>query len=141
MKVLLLAAYHPHIGFGTKRQDLLPSEALLILYAVLREAGHQPIMRNFTTNVVEAKPDPVQFSYDTVLKIIKEERPTLVGITCLFGGDFPYATALAKFIKKNDIYYHPVKKNIMESRSKRLKKLIFEYVKYVRTYISIMVKI
>ena len=46
-----------------------------------------------------------------------------------------------KFIKKNDIYYHPVKKNIMESRSKRLKKLIFEYVKYVRTYISIMVKI
>ena len=101
MKVLLLAPYRPHINFGTKRQDILPSEALLILYAVLREAGHQPIMRNFTTNVVEEKPDPVQFSYDTVLKIIKEERPALVGITCLFGGDFPYASALAKFIKKN----------------------------------------
>ena len=101
MKVLLLAPYRPHINFGSKRQDILPSEALLILYAVLREAGHQPIMRNFTTNVVEAKPDPVQFSYDSVLKIIKEERPALVGITCLFGGDFPYASALAKFIKKN----------------------------------------
>ena len=101
MKVLLLAPYRPYIDDGTKRQDIVPSEALLILYAVLREAGHDPIMHNFTTNVVEAMPNPVEYSYKKTLEVIEIEKPALVGITFLFGGDFPYASALAKFIKKN----------------------------------------
>ena len=101
MKVLLLAPYRPYIDDGTKRQDIVPSEALLILYAVLREAGHAPIMHNFTTNVVDAMPNPEQYSYEKTLEIIESEKPALVGISFLFGGDFPYAYALAKFIKKN----------------------------------------
>jgi len=101
MKVLLLAPYRPNLNFGEKRQDVTPSEALLILYAVLKEAGHTPIMENLTTNKIESLSDPIQFSYSKVLEIIKKEKPPLIGITFLFGGDFPYAYELAKFIKKN----------------------------------------
>ena len=101
MKVLLVAPYRPFIQPGSKRQDIVPSEALLTLYAVLREAGHEPIMRNYTTNVVEKMQDPVQYSYNNVLDIIKKEKPRLVGISFLFGGDFPFAHSLAKHIKKS----------------------------------------
>ena len=104
MKVLLVAPYRPQqctTGSTSKRQDIMPSEALLTLYAVLREAGHSPIMHNFTTNYVEAMSDPLQYSYNTILEIINKEHPPLIGISFLFGGDFPYAYSLAQFIKKN----------------------------------------
>jgi anaerobic magnesium-protoporphyrin IX monomethyl ester cyclase len=102
MKVLLVAPYRPcSTGSGSKRQDIAPSEALLTLYSVLREAGHSPIMRNFTTTGVEAMSDPLKYSYDSILEIINKEHPPLIGISFLFGGDFPYAYSLAQFIKKN----------------------------------------
>ena len=101
MKVLLLAPYRPPLVNAVDDSFILPSEALLILYAVLREAGHEPIMRNYTTNVVEKKPDPVKFSHDDIKEILDKEQPTLVGLTCLFSGDFPYVVDLAQMIKKH----------------------------------------
>ncbi len=101
MKVLLVAPYRPNLNPGTNRQDIVPSEALLILYAVLRDAGHSPIMHNYTTNVTESMEDPTQYSYDHIINVIKKERPQLVGISFLFGGDFTYAYQLAKVIKKH----------------------------------------
>jgi len=101
MKVLLLAPYRPGLGKREKREDMLPSESLLMLYAVLRKVGHTPIMRNYTNNVVHAKSDPLKFSHDDIKEILDKENPPLVGITCLFGGDFPYVVDLAKMIKKH----------------------------------------
>ncbi|WP_133511717.1 B12-binding domain-containing radical SAM protein [Candidatus Thiosymbion oneisti] len=106
MKVLLVAPYRPFHSSRietkvTDKEDIMPSAALLILAAVLREAGHTPIVREFATSTVDAMPDPLQYSYDTVLEIIKKEKLPLVGISFLFGGDFPYAWELARFIKEH----------------------------------------
>lgn len=101
MKVLLVAPYRVNLAVKNARQDILPSEALLALAAVLRENGHQPIIRNFTTNVVEAMDNPTQYSYDATIKIIREEGISLVGISVLFGGDFPDALGLATHIKEH----------------------------------------
>ncbi len=101
MNILLVAPYRNNLTRKKFRQDILPSEALLILAAVLRENGHSPIMRNFTTNMIEAMDDPKQFSYDETVKIIRSDGVNLVGISSLFGGDFPDALGLAKHIKDN----------------------------------------
>ena len=68
------------------------------LAAVLRESGHEPIMRNFTTNVTDAMADPQKHSYDTTIKLIRDEEISLVGISFLFGGDFVDALDLARHI-------------------------------------------
>ena len=101
MKVLLVAPYRKNMTQIAVRQDILPSEALLILAAVLRENGHSPIIRNFTTNVTEAMDDPEQHSLDTTIEIIRNEGIKLVAITSLFGGDFPDALALARHIRQS----------------------------------------
>lgn len=101
MKVLLVAPYRPPLESSTDTSYKLPSEALLILYAVLRQAGHEPIMRNYTNNVVEKKPDPKKFSHDDIKEILDKEQPPIVGLTCLFSGDFPFVIDLAKMIKKH----------------------------------------
>jgi|TARA_B100000315_G_scaffold136259_1_gene125550 radical SAM superfamily enzyme YgiQ (UPF0313 family) len=101
MKVLLVAPYRRNLSLSGVRQDIMPSEALLALAAVLRENSHTPIIRNFTTNVTEAMDDPKQHSYDTTIEIIRKERISLVGITFLFGGDFPDALGLATHIREN----------------------------------------
>lgn len=44
-----------------------------------------------------------------------------------------------RFMDKNDIYYHPVERNGEMSILKKTKKIFLEYIKYVRTYISIVV--
>ena len=67
----------------------------------MRENGHNPIIRNFTTNVVEAMENPWQYSFDTTIDLIREHGISLVGISFLFGGDFPDAQRLAKHIKEN----------------------------------------
>lgn len=99
MKVLLVAPYRANHGLGAVRQDIMPSAALIALAAVLREAGHEPVVRDFTTNVVEAMPDPLGYANASVVKIIREENIALVGISFLFGGDFPHAWDLARHIK------------------------------------------
>jgi uncharacterized SAM-binding protein YcdF (DUF218 family) len=44
-----------------------------------------------------------------------------------------------RFMDKNDIYYHPVERKGEISILKKTKKIFLEYIKYVRTYISIVV--
>ena len=44
-----------------------------------------------------------------------------------------------RFMDKNNIYYHPVERNGEMSILKKIKKIFLEYIKYVRTYISIVV--
>jgi len=101
MNILLVAPYRKNLTRKKFRQDILPSEALLILAAVLRENGHMPIIKNYTTNRIEAMDDPRQYSYDTTMDIIRDNSVKLVGISSLFGGDFPDALSLAQHIKKN----------------------------------------
>lgn len=105
MKVLLVTPYRQNLttnrAIGQARQDLMPSAALLALAAVLREAGHEPILRELTTNVTEAMENPGDYGKGVVIDLIRKESIALVGISFLFGGDFPDARDLAKHIKNH----------------------------------------
>lgn len=101
MKVFLVAPYRTDLTpAGQKREDIMPSEALLVLAAVLREAGHEPIMRNYTTTQTDRMDAPREYSLRDSVRIIRENNIKLVGLSFLFGGDFPDALILAEHIKK-----------------------------------------
>ena len=73
LKVLLISPYRANTTFSAARQDLMPSEALLIIYSVLREAGHTPIMKHFTTRSTEEMENPLDYSKEVVLDIIRKK--------------------------------------------------------------------
>lgn len=97
MKVLLIAPYLDDSGI--KRNDFLPSGALLCLASVLREAGHVPVLLDLNNKKTHEQPDPGQYCLRKILDKIHTEDPGLVGISFLFSGFMSTAWHYAKTIK------------------------------------------
>ncbi len=83
-----------------KRNDFLPSGALLCLASVLREAGHEPILLDLNNRVVHTQENPSQYCVSKILETLDIEKPGLVGISFLFSGFIDAARKYAKAIKK-----------------------------------------
>ena len=107
MKIFIVSPYRKNLAVGSdttsaadcERMDLFPSEAILILTAVLREAGHAVINRDYTVKSVASQDNPKKYAQNDALEIIKRENIKLVGISYLFSGDFDGACELARMIK------------------------------------------
>lgn len=97
MKVLLIAPYWEDPN--ARRTDFLPSGALLCLAAVLRQAGHQPILLDFNNRRVHQEPEPGRHCIEKILSTIAAERPGLIGISFLFSGFMQTAREYAQAIK------------------------------------------
>lgn len=97
MKVLLIAPYLDDPG--TKRNDFLPSGALLCLASALREAGHEPVLLDFNSKLTHEQPDPTQYCLQKILHKIQTEKPGLVGISFLFSGFMQTAWHYARAIR------------------------------------------
>lgn len=100
MKVLLVAPYMDDPS--EKRNDFLPSGALTCLAAVLREAGHTPILLDLNNRVVHAQEDPQQYCLDKIIAALKTEKPGLVGISFLFSGFMKVAIRYAEAVKEHN---------------------------------------
>lgn len=99
MKVLLITPYLE--DSQEKRNDFLPSGALLCLAAVLREAGHTPILLDLNSRTTHAQPEPTKYCIERILSTISSEQPGLIGISFLFSGFMNTARTYAQAIKKH----------------------------------------
>ncbi|WP_082696217.1 B12-binding domain-containing radical SAM protein [Aquitalea pelogenes] len=100
MKVLLICPYldDPTI----KRNDFLPSAALLSLAAVLRNEGHQPILLDLNSKRTHQQAEPTRYCHDRIIQTIKQENPDLVGISFLFSGFMQTAMDYARTVKQTN---------------------------------------
>ena len=105
MKVLLIAPYHKRDYNGSsesKREDFIPSAALLHLAAILRAKNYEPIIVDLNNaNVHYQKEKYLDYCKKIIIKSLNECKPDLVGINCLFSGTFPDVLEFAKTIKFN----------------------------------------
>lgn len=97
MKVLLIAPYLDEPQ--PNRTDFLPSAALLSLAAVLRKAGHTPVLLDLNNRRVHEQAEPNQYCLDKITHTIRTEQPGLVGISFLFSGFMKTAWRYAREIK------------------------------------------
>jgi len=97
MKVLLVAPYME--SSDRKRNDFLPSGALLCLAAALREVGHTPILLDLNNRVVHTQENPRDYCIDKILNVVATEKLDLVGISFLFSGFMDAARKYAQAIK------------------------------------------
>lgn len=97
MKVLLITPYLEDPQ--AKRNDFLPSGALLCLAAVLREAGHTPILLDLNNRRVHESAEPTRYCLERILQTIETEQPGFVGISFLFSGFMSTAQTYAQAIK------------------------------------------
>jgi len=98
MKVLLIAPYLD--DNNKKRNDFLPSGALLCLASVLRKNSHTPILLDFNNKETYLEKDSTLFCHNKILTTIEKENPDFIGISCLFSGFFETVSGYAKLIKK-----------------------------------------
>jgi anaerobic magnesium-protoporphyrin IX monomethyl ester cyclase len=98
MKILLIAPYLDDPA--EKRNDFLPSGALLCLAAVLRKAGHTPILLDLNNKTVHSQPDSNEYCLALISNTIEKERPQFVGISFLFSGFMNIARQYAQKIKE-----------------------------------------
>ncbi len=105
MKVLLIAPYYftnadDRSDSIDKREDFLPSSALMFLGAVLREHNHEPILLDLNSSYVHKKVDKKQYCLNVILSEIEKQTIQLVGFNCLFSGIFPSILEYAGKIKE-----------------------------------------
>jgi radical SAM superfamily enzyme YgiQ (UPF0313 family) len=103
MKVLLIAPYL-HLQESDernkqKREDFLPSTALIYLAAALRERGHEPILLDFNSAKTHRQADPLEYCNNKIVETISDESPGLVGLNCLFSGLFETVLYISQAIK------------------------------------------
>lgn len=100
MRVLLIAPFldEPNV----KRNDFLPSAALLALASVLRENGYHPIVLDFNNRETYEQNNPTEYCHNMIINTIKLEKPDFIGLSCLFSGFFETVHGYAKLIKKQD---------------------------------------
>jgi len=98
MKVLLITPYLdvPQV----KRNDFLPSGALMCLASALREANHTPVLLDLNNRAIHERENSIDFCMDKIISTIMVEKPSLVGISFLFSGFMEAAWSYAKAIKK-----------------------------------------
>ena len=106
MKVLLIAPYVTY-NFdrpveSVNREDFIPSAALLHLAAILRAKNYEPIIVDLNNTVVhEQKANYLDYCKKIIIDKLNESKPDLVGINCLFSGNFPNVLEYAKTIKSH----------------------------------------
>jgi len=98
MKVLLIAPYWEDPN--ERRTDFLPSGALLCLAAVLRQAGHEPILLDLNNRTVQKEANPNEYCIELILSTIATKSPGLIGISFLFSGFMRTARSYAQAIKR-----------------------------------------
>ena len=98
MKILLIAPYLDDPA--EKRNDFLPSGALLCLAAILREAGHTPILLDLNNKTVHSQPNPNEYCLQLICRTIENKQPDFVGISFLFSGFMNIARKYAQKIKE-----------------------------------------
>ena len=114
MKVLLIAPYFQRtwdrqlevtdkkISTEENREDLYPSAALLYLAAMLRANNYEPVIVDLNNQVVHNQKDKYfEYSKKIIIDSLNEHKPALVGINCLFSGNFPDVLKFARIIKSH----------------------------------------
>lgn len=97
MKVLLIAPYLDDKDI--KRNDFLPSGALLCLASILRENGFIPILLDFNNKETHEQENSTEYCHNKIIDTIKKEKPLFIGLSCLFSGFFETVYGYAKLIK------------------------------------------
>ncbi len=98
MKVLLVNPPIP--AYFYNREYYFPS-SLLYLAAMLRQAGHEPRILDFKT-FQRGTSDPSRSFYEIqMIRSISTFKPDLVGLGCLFSGNFPDTLWLSQVAKQN----------------------------------------
>ena len=97
MKVLLIAPYWEDPQ--ERRNDFLPSGALLCLAASLRAAGHVPVILDLNNRRVQAQSDPNAYCIERIISTISAEQPGLIGISFLFSGFMKTARTYAQAVR------------------------------------------
>ena len=114
MKILLVAPYTEHV-FDTPtevtdekntveevREDLYPSAALLHLAAMLRANNYEPVIVDLNNHEVNKQKDKYfEYSEKIIIDSLNKHKPDLVGINCLFSGNFPDVLKFARTIKSH----------------------------------------
>ncbi len=101
MKVLLIM---PPVSEHTFRPGASPPLPLLAIAAVLREAGHEPVIIDL--NLVQSH-EPIGHSDNLQIKYVidmlhdSDVLPNMVGINCFTAARFPFVRRLADSIKQN----------------------------------------
>lgn len=98
MKVLLVHPFRGDIG-ALDADEFMPSLACLYLAAVLRDAGHTPVLLDLATTVTLSQKNPQQYCEDQLTDALNKEQPALVGISFLFSGMFPTARKYAQIVR------------------------------------------
>ena len=99
MKILLIA---PFLEDTTqKKESLYPSSALLYLGSYLRANNHDPVLLDLNINSVHDQKDKLEYCQAKILDHIKEHKPQLIGLGCLFSGAFATVLEFAKTIRSN----------------------------------------
>ena len=114
MKVLLIAPYtekfwerpievtDEKISAEESREDLFPSSALLHLAAMLRANNYEPVIVDLNNQVVHNQKEKYfEYSKKIIIDSLNEHKPDLVGINCLFSGNFPDVLEIARIIKSH----------------------------------------
>jgi len=99
VKVLLIHPFRGDIG-ALEADEFMPSLATLYLAAMLRDAGHNPVVLDLATNVTLSKENPAQYCLDKLVEVVAKEQATLVGISFMFSGMFHVARQYATLIKQ-----------------------------------------
>ena len=99
MKVLIVHPFRGDIG-ALEADEFMPSLATLYLAAVLREAGHEPVLLDLATKVTLGQEDPQQYCLDQLAEAVEREQAPLVAISFLFSGMFPTAQKYAALVKQ-----------------------------------------
>ena len=106
MKVLLIAPY-VNLNFDRSaellnREDFYPSAALLHLAAMLRANNYGPVIVDLNNQVVHNQKEKYfEYSKKIIIDSLNEHKPDLVGINCLFSGNFPDVLKFSRIIKSH----------------------------------------
>ena len=106
MKVLLISPYVNLIYEKStelaNREDFYPSAALLHLAAMLRANNYEPTIVDLNNTVVHNhKEKYLDYCKKIIIDSLNECKPDLVGINCLFSGNFPDVLEIARIIKSH----------------------------------------
>ncbi len=96
MKILLVNPPVPQMYYN---REFYPPSSLLYLGAVLQKNGDEVKILDMRTLLPENEKNPIPFYEKILLKTIKEFSPDLIGVSCLFSGNFPDLLKFTSFLK------------------------------------------
>lgn len=97
MNVLLINSQTP--AMIQNKEYYLPHSVLYLAAALLKNGIEVGIL-DLNTHKPEKQSNPIEFCKNIIVNRIESQRPTLIGIGCLFSGQFSSTLAYAKVIKE-----------------------------------------